>query len=151
MEVHKATIGIAGLKARGKLVMEAVSETKASAVRDFLQGLRGTLHVTWEEGTQAAWLYEVLRPVVAKVVVGEPRKKALLLAGNNGDRVDAHKPAQLRRADLLTPVSHGTPGTRTLKELARSDPALLEECTRVLNRRKALSRARAIPCTGEGV
>jgi transposase len=151
MDVHKDTIVIAVLNARGKLVMESVIETKAQAVRDFVQGVRGTVQVTFEEGTHAAWLYDVLRPLVAKVVVCDPRKNTLLLAGNKGDRVDAHKLAQLLRADLLTPVYHGTHGTRTLKELARSYTALLEDCTRVMNRLKALYRARAIPCTGEGV
>jgi hypothetical protein len=54
MDGHKDTLVITVLNARGKLVMEAVSETKASAVRDFRQGLRGTIHVTGEEGTHAA-------------------------------------------------------------------------------------------------
>lgn len=151
MDVHTETIVSAVLNARGKLVMESVIETKAQAVRDFVQGVRGTVSVTFEEGTHAAWLYDVLQPVVAKVVVCDPRKNTLLLAGNKGDRVDAHKLAQLLRADLLTPVYHGTHGTRTLKELARSYSALMEDCTRVMNRLKALYRARAIPCTGESV
>jgi hypothetical protein len=56
MEVHKETLVIAGLNARGKLVRQSVIEPKAQAVRDFIQGRRGTSHVTWEEGTHAAWL-----------------------------------------------------------------------------------------------
>jgi transposase len=151
MDIHTETIVIAVLNARGKLVTESVIETKASAARDFVQGLRGAVHVAFEEGTQAAWLYDILRPLVAKVVVCDPRKNALLLAGNKGDRVDAHKLAQLLRADLLTPVYHGAHGTRTRKELARSYSALMEDCTRVMNRLKALYRARAIPCAGEDV
>ena len=151
MDVHTDTIVIAVLNARGKQVMESVIETTAPAVRDFIQGIRGTVHVTFEEGTQAAWLYDILRPLVAKVVVCDPRKNTLLLAGNKGDRIDAQKLAQLLRAELLTPVYHGTHGTRTLKELARSYTALMEDCTRTMNRLKALYRARAIPCTGEGV
>ena len=119
MEVHTETIVIAVVNARGKLVMESVIETKAQAVRDFIQGVRGSVHVTCEEGTQAAWLYDLLRPVVAKVVVCDPRKNTLLLAGTKGDRVDAHKLAQLLRADLLTHVYHGMHGTRTLKGLAQ--------------------------------
>jgi hypothetical protein len=35
----------------------------------FVQGLRGELHVTFEEGTWAAWLYDLLKPYVTKVVV----------------------------------------------------------------------------------
>jgi hypothetical protein len=95
MDVHKETIVIVVLNARGKQVMELVIETTAPAVRDFIQGIRGAVHVTFEEGTQAAWLYDLLRPLVAKVVVCDPRKNTLLLAGNKGDRVDAHKLAQL--------------------------------------------------------
>jgi transposase len=151
MDVHTETIVIVVVNARGKHVMESVIETTASAVRDFIQGIRGTVHVTFEEGTQAAWLYDILRPLVAKVVVCDPRKNTLLLAGNKGDRVDAQKLAQLLRADLLTSVYHGTHGTRTLKELARSYTALMADCTRVMNRLKALYRARAIPCSGDGV
>jgi hypothetical protein len=40
----------------GKLVMESIVETKASSILQFIHGLRGELHVTWEEGTWAAWL-----------------------------------------------------------------------------------------------
>jgi hypothetical protein len=59
MDVHKEAIVIAVLNGSGKLVMETVIETKASSILQFLHGLRGELHVTWEEGTWAAWLYDV--------------------------------------------------------------------------------------------
>jgi hypothetical protein len=32
------------------VVMEAIVETKASGILQFIHGLRGQLHVTWEEG-----------------------------------------------------------------------------------------------------
>jgi hypothetical protein len=86
--------------ARGKQGRESVIETAAPAVRDFLAGMRGTSPVTLEEGTQAAWLYEILRPLGAQVGVCDPRKTALLRAGNKGERGDAQKLAQLLRADL---------------------------------------------------
>jgi len=44
----------------GKLVMECLLETKAATILQFLAGLRGTLFVTFEEGTWAAWLYDLL-------------------------------------------------------------------------------------------
>ena len=47
---------IAVLNGSGKLVMESIVETKASSILQFIHGLRGELHVTWEEGTWAAWL-----------------------------------------------------------------------------------------------
>jgi transposase len=150
MEVHQETSVIAVLHARGKRVMESVSEPQAPAVRDFVQGVRGTVQGTFDGGTPAAWLSAVLRPLVATVVVWAPRQNTLRLAGNKGDRLDAPKLAQLRRAALLTPVDHGTQGTRTLKERARRYTALLEDCPRVMTRLPALSRARAIACSGVG-
>jgi len=41
--------------------MECVIETKASTILDFIDGLRGELHVTFEEGTWAAWLYDLIQ------------------------------------------------------------------------------------------
>jgi hypothetical protein len=35
----------------GKLEMEAILETKAETILQFIRGLRGSLHMTWEEGT----------------------------------------------------------------------------------------------------
>jgi hypothetical protein len=39
---------------RSKVVMESILETKASTILEFFTGLRGTLSVTFEEGTWAA-------------------------------------------------------------------------------------------------
>ena len=120
MDVHQASISIAVRDASGKLVMESLIETKAATILEFLQGLKGTLWVTFEEGTSAAWLYDLLKPHVAKVIVCDPRKNALLKTGNKNDRVDARKLSHLLHAGLLTPKYHGEAGVRTLRELSRS-------------------------------
>jgi transposase len=151
LDVHKASICIAVLNAGGKLVVESVIETSAATIFDFLKGLRGQLEVTFEEGTHAAWLYDVLKTTKAKVIVCNPRKNRLLSDGNKSDKVDARKLAQLLRAGLLSPVYHGQDGTRDLKELVRSYQYLVEDSTRVMNRIKALYRSRAIACAGTDV
>jgi transposase len=85
------------------------------------------------------------------VLVCDPRKNALLKAGNKNDRIDARKLADLLRTGLLSPVYHGEAGVRTLKELARSYLAITRDLTRVMTRLKALYRSWAIPCAGEQV
>jgi hypothetical protein len=60
--VRKEAIVIAVLNGSGKLIMETILETQASSILEFLHGLRGELPVTWEEGTWAAWLYDLLQP-----------------------------------------------------------------------------------------
>jgi hypothetical protein len=120
LDVHQATISVAVLDSGGKLLMESILETSAAIILQFFAGLRGRLVVTFEEGTCAAWLYDLLKPHVAELVVCNPRKNALLKAGNKSDRIDARKLAELLRGDLLKPVYHGETGVRTLRELARS-------------------------------
>jgi len=151
MDVHQATISVAVRDSTGKLVMESVIETKAATILEFLGGLRGSLWVTFEEGTSAAWLYDLLKPHVTKVLVCNPRKNALLRAGNKNDRVDARKLAELLRTGLLSPVYHGESGVRTLRELACSYLTITKDLTRVMRRLKALYRSWAIPCAGQTV
>src|ERR1700681_520422 len=62
MDVHKESISIAVMNGAGKIGMECVIETKASIILQFIDGLRGDVQVTFEEGTSAAWLYDLLKP-----------------------------------------------------------------------------------------
>ncbi len=117
MDVHKESISIAVMNGAGKIVMECVIETKASTILQFIQGLSGSLHVTFEEGTWAAWLYDLLKPHVAKLVVCDPRKNASM---KEGDKIDARRLAELLRLNHINPVYHGEHGLRSLKELVRS-------------------------------
>jgi transposase len=151
LDVHQATISAAVLDSAGKLVMECILETKAATILQFIHGLRGSLHVIFEEGTCAAWLHDLLKPHVAQVLVCDPRKNALIKAGNKSDRIDAGKLADLLYLNKLNAVYHGETGIRTLKELARSYLALTRDTTRVMNRLKALYRSWAIPCAGQRV
>ncbi len=149
LDVHQSTISVAVLNADGKLIMQSVMATHAPAILDFLHGLRGTLHVTCEEGTHSAWLYDLLVRRVAKLVVCNPRKNALLKAGNKSDAIDARKLAELLRAGLLSAVYQGQRSTAAVKQLGRSYAALTEDTTRIMGRIKALYRSQAIACAGE--
>ena len=149
LDVHQSTISVAVLDGEGKLVMQCVLATQARAIVDFFAGLRGTLHVTFEEGAHSAWLYDLLVRRVTKLVVCNPRKNALLKAGNKSDAIDARKLAELLRAGMLSPVYHGQNSTAAVKQLGRSYAALTEDTIRTMGRIKALYRSQAIACAGE--
>src|SRR6266403_5117172 len=151
MDVHAASISAAVKNAEGKLLMECVLETKAATILEFIQGLRGTLALTFEEGTSAAWLHDLLKPHVSRLVVCDPRKNALLKEGNKSDRIDARKLAELLRTNQLKPVYHEEHGIRALRELGRSYLTITKDVTRVMNRIKALYRSWGIPCSGTSV
>src|SRR5437016_3391731 len=78
LDVHKESISIAVLNFAGKVVMECVIETKASTILQFIHGLRGDEHVTFEEGNLAGWVYDLLKPHVKAREVCIPRMIALL-------------------------------------------------------------------------
>jgi transposase len=148
MDVHKSSIVIAVLNSEGKLAMESILETKARTVVDFIKGLRGTINLTIEEGTHAAWLYDLLKPLVAKLIVCDPRQNKLMQSGNKSDRIDARRLAELLRNGSLRSVYHGEQTTKVLKELVRNYECLLSDSTRVKNRLKSIFRSRAIECEG---
>ena len=149
MDVHKESISIAVRNDAGKLVMECVIETKANLILDFIHGLRGELHVTFEEGTWATWLYDLLKPQVTKLVVCDPRKNSR--QGNKNDRIDARELADRLYMNKLSSVYHGGAGVRTLKELARSYLTISKDLGRVMSRVKAIYRSWGIPCAGKQV
>src|SRR6202049_5166673 len=151
MDVHKESISIAVMNGAGKIVMESLIETKASMILQCLDGRRGGLQATFEEGTSAAWLYDLLKPHVTKLVVCDPRKNKSMREGNQNDKIDARRLAELLRLDHLTPVYHGEHGLRTLKELVRSYLTITKDLGRVMSRVKALYRSWGIPCTGKQV
>jgi len=151
MDVHKESISIAVMNGAGKIGMECVIETKASMILQFVSGLRGDLHVTFEEGISAAWLYDLLKPHVTKLVVCDPRKNSSMKEGHKSDKSDARRLAELLRLNHLNPVYHGEHGLRTLKELVRSYLTITRDLGRVMSRVKALYRSWAIPCTGKQV
>jgi len=149
LDVHKTSISAAVLNESGQQVMKAVFMTNAAAVLAFVRAVSGTLRVTFEEGTHAAWLHAVLKSQVAEVVVCNPRKNALLKSGNKSDQIDARKLAELLRSGMLKPVYHDDTHTLTLKELGRTYRSLTDDTTRVMRRLKALYRSLAIDTPGK--
>jgi hypothetical protein len=93
MDVHKEAISIAVLNSSDKL--ECVIETKAITIVDFLKGLRGSRHVTFEEGIWAAWLDDLIKPHVTELLVCNPRRNALWKEASKSEGIDTRKLAEL--------------------------------------------------------
>jgi hypothetical protein len=112
MDVHKEAMVIAVLNRSGELVMESIVETKASSILQFIYGLQGELHVTWEEGTWAAWLYDLLKPHVHEVLVSNPRRNALLKRGQQ------ERQGGCAQAGRLVTYRHAATGLSRRKRIA---------------------------------
>ena len=148
MDVHLLCIVIAVMDQRGKILSRSVIETSTQAVRDFLAGLRGEIHVTFEEGTLAAWLFDVVEPLVDRLIVCNPKHNKKLMGRNRNDRIDAATLAELLRLNAVKAVYHGEHGTKALKHLMRSYECFASDITRVKNRLKSLYNSRAMRSRG---
>src|SRR6058998_657119 len=149
LDVHQATTVASVREENGRVIARSVLPTDGAAITEFVRGMRGAVHVTFEEGTQAQWLHDLLAPLVDRIVVcdrrGAPRH------GNKGDHVDADQLAELLRRGGLRAVYHGSAHRAGLKELTRTYQNRVEDSTRVMLRLKALFRARGIPTAGTAV
>lgn len=149
VDVDQATCVVAVEDGSGKLVMEAFVPTTAAALREFFKGLEGRINVAIEEGGQAAWINELIEPLVEEVVVCDGRRNTE--RGNKGDRIDARKLARWLRLGELVSVYQGTEGGRELKELVRGYNYLVKDIVRTKSRLKAAFRSRGVRCRGEKV
>lgn len=146
-DVHQATTVISVREDTGRVIARGVVPTEAAPLVEFVRGLRGTIQIAFEEGTQAQWLYDLLAPEVDRVIVCNRRGEAA--HGNKADQSDADELSDLLRCNRLHAVYHGSAERRTLVELARTYDYLIEDGTRVMSRLKALFRARGILTPGQ--
>ncbi len=87
LDVHQATT-VASVRAEGgRVIARSIVPTEEPAIVEFFSGMRESVHVVFEEGTQAQWLHDLLVPVVDRVVVCDRRGESR--QGNKGDQVDA--------------------------------------------------------------
>jgi transposase len=149
LDVHQAMTVASVREANKRVIARSILATQEPALVEFFRAMRGSVHVAFEEGTQAQWLHDLLVPLVDRVVVCDRRAK--VRRGNKGDQVDADELSELLRRGALRAVYHGSPQRATLKELAGTYRSVVEDRTRVKLRLKALFRARGIRTPGRRV
>jgi hypothetical protein len=111
LDVHQATISVAVLDSGGKLVMEAILETKAETILQFIRGLRGSLHVT------------------LKKELALPGCTALYMSATNGD-VSAARELREGNEGKASERPRQIPGPveiRVISETPTENPAALEK------------------------
>jgi len=149
LDVHAASCTAAVIDARGKRVSGPhVLETNGHALVEFIKIQPGTVHLCLEEGTQSAWLAEILGPHVAEIVVihvGESR-------GQKDDARDAFTLAErLRSGSTGTTVYKQVGPFAALRQLSRTHAMVVQDTVRTQNRIKALFRSRGIQVGGKAV
>ena len=69
IDVHARSCTLAVVDGVGKRVGQNVIETNGESLVECLRMIPGPRHLCIEEGTQSAWLYEILSPHVQELAV----------------------------------------------------------------------------------
>jgi transposase len=149
LDVHQATVVAVLRDERGSILLRGIVPTEAKAILMLVKNAGPRVHVAFEEGTQAQWLHDLIIPHAERVIVCNTRGERR--SGNKNDDRDAAELSERLRLGSLKSVFHALGSVLTLKELVRNYNNLVEDSTRVMQRIKALFRARAIPTPGVSV
>lgn len=148
LDVHAASTTFAVINEAGKRLGSHVVETNGQALVEQLKTIPGEKHVCLEEGTQSAWIHEILSPHAEEVVVAAiPESR-----GQKNDERDAfHLAEELRTGALKKRVFKEAGEYKTLREIARTHTMIVQDVVRVQNRIKALLRSRGVAVSGKSV
>jgi transposase len=128
----------------GQRIKLQVIETSRDALTALLQSIEGSKHVCFEEGTSAAWIYEVVTPLVVEAICCQPKKRS----GPKSDAHDAWRLAEdLRRGVVDRIVYKGVGKMAALRDAMRAHRLLTQDVTRIKNRIKSVYRSRGIQAT----
>jgi transposase len=144
-DVHAASVTFSVLDASGKQLRRDVVETNGKALIGYLRQIPGNLHLCIEESEWSQWLYEILSPFVAELVVYRGEWKP----GMKSDAIDAHGLAEkLRTGQIDRPVYKDVRLFTALRDRARTYTMITRDLARVKSRLKSFFRSRGLPCTG---
>ena len=141
LDVHAESCTLAVVSPTGRQLKQEVVETNGAALKQALRAIPGPKRICLEEGTQSAWLYELLRSEVEDVVVTMPGKHP----GPKDDARDALMLAEsLRNGTNLRRVYKGIGPYSELRAAVRSYSMLRSDVKRNKSRLKALFRSRGL-------
>jgi transposase len=141
LDVHAQSCTLAVLGPSGRRLKSQVVETNGKVLVDAVLGVAGRRHLCLEEGTQSAWLHELLSPHVVELVVTVPEQRK----GAKDDLRDAMELAdKLRVGTLATRVYKAPRPLVGLQNAVRAYGMVTRDLVRAKNRLKAVFRARGI-------
>ncbi len=148
LDAHGSSCTFAVVGQSGKKLRSQVVETNGRALVDFVRSVPGHKHLCLEEGTQSAWLYEILEPHVDEIVVVAITESR----GQKSDELDAYRRAeelrtgQIKRSVFKAPRQYGR-----LRELVGAYSILVKKVVRIQLQLKSKYRSRGVSTPGKSV
>lgn len=141
LDVHQASCTLAVVGTNGKRLGSHVVETNGQALIEVVRAIPKPRLLCMEEGTQSAWLYELLLPHVDELVVAGVSESR----GAKSDLRDAFALAEaLRLGTIKIRVFKAPAQFARLRELSRAYSMISRDVVRTQSRIKAVFRARGV-------
>ena len=141
LDSHARSCTLGVMSASGRRLQSLVVETNGKALVEAIGLIPGRVHLCLEEGTQSAWLYELLKPHVSEIVVSMPARKK----GAKDDQRDAWARAEeLRVGGVETRVYKAPEHLAALRAAVRAHRFGVTDEVRAKNRLKAVYLGRGI-------
>jgi transposase len=141
LDVHAESCTLAVLGPSGKRLKSMVVETNGQALLEAVRSIPGRIHLCLEEGTQSAWLHELLSPHVEELVVMMPRESK----GAKDDLRDAWTRAEeLRTGAIETRVYKAPQHLAALRNAVRAYGFAVRDVVRAKNRLKSVFLSRGV-------
>jgi len=135
LDIHKKYCVIGGVDREGRVVLHAVRVEHADLEGWLKQKLQPSDHVVFESTTNAWHVYDLLEPLVERVVVANPAKvKQIANARVKTDVRDTFILARLLAANLVPDVWVPPVQVREMRQLLSQRRQLVETHTQIVNR-----------------
>lgn len=135
LDIHKQYSVIGGVDREGRVLLQAVRVEHADLESWLQKNLRASDHVVLESTTNAWHVYDLLAPLVERVVVANPGKvKQIAKARVKTDVRDTFILARLLAANLVPEVWVPPAHVRELRQFLSQRRQLVETHTQILNR-----------------
>ncbi len=135
LDIHKHYCVVAGVDREGRVVLQPVRVEHADLEEWLKKHLYATDHVVIESTTNAWHVYDLLAPLVERVVVANPiRVKQIAQARVKTDIRDTLILARLLAANLVPDVWVPPAHVRELRQLLSQRRQLVETHTQIVNR-----------------
>ncbi|HTP25993.1 MAG TPA: transposase [Anaeromyxobacteraceae bacterium] len=148
LDAHAQSCSLGVRGSTGKRLGLQVVDTNGAALKDAIRAIPGIRHLCMEEGTQSAWLYELLEPEVDDIVVIVPEKRF----GSKDDARDALSLAEDLRVGAIKRRVYKRVGPYSeLRAAVRSYMQLRSDVQRAKSRLKAIYLSRGLHMEGTKV
>lgn len=140
-DVHSNSTELA-IEHNGRIVRRHGVPTAIPAIKEVLTSVSGKIHLTFEEGPMAGWLYRNLKDAVEEIIVCDPRRNNYISSdGDADDKIDSGKLAALLRGGFLRAVHHSDDQARDeFKQWVNLYYDRVRDAVRMINKIRARCR-----------